>query len=952
MRKKILLLFAVGVAFFYSDSYAQQKKTMPSWKENAVDSSVSLERKPKRATKETGYFLVLPAKEDGREALVGNKLEVYQKEKAGYLVIKASPEELYQHRELFKEAWQVNNKWKLSGDFEESSATKKEVYTIKTIAPQKTLHTLDGLPDLTILSVSDSRIQFASTYEVLTEKVIVLEEVVYAAREATDPTTEAPVTDMNLVANGINRIHHTYPELNGEGMTLSIQEMGFDPEDMDLLGRDIPSSLRAPSIGRHATEMATIAAGAGNSFITGKGVAWAARITSSDFEDVLPDADTAYRDLDAWVQNHSYGTEIENFYGTLAEAFDISATENPALLHVISSGNNGLAAGKGPYEGVTGYGNLTGNFKMAKNILTVGAVDTLGRPMFFSSNGPAYDGRVKPELSAYSTTGSSNATALVSGLSILLQQGYKEQEGSLPASALIKATLINSASDAGKEGLDFETGYGNVNGFKALENLLARRYFSGTIGQGETQTISLEVPVNVRDLKLTLVWTDPAASPGSGVALVNDVDMVLANETASWLPWVLDTRPDAASLSRAAVRGEDHLNNVEQITVNAPEAGLYSISISGYHIPEGVQHYYIAYQWEEENRFSWAYPTGSDPMPYNGESTGYFRWESSMEAATGRLEYSLDGGASWQLIEEAVELEKEAYRWAAPEVGELARARMTIGQQVFTTDAFALSRPLKTSVGFVCGDSVLIQWNRLAAATAYEVFAMGNTSMEPVETTTDTLLVLNSSEYPSRLFAVRPLLEGKVPAIRSMAFDYALQGTNCYLISFFSELTVNEQIFLNLQLGTHYQVEEVAFERKVAGQWEPVSVTAFPEHADFRVPDSTPLQGLNTYRAVVRLINGKEIITEEDRNYYLSGPPLIVFPNPVSASGGLRVYSRFSESQILRFRLYDPAGKLVAQSALTSDRAYVPLNNALPPGLYVYSVELEGRTFQGRLLVK
>lgn len=951
MGEKKFLIWVGCIALFCSSSYGQSWKAEEGWR-YAIESSFDLENARNRQNSQDNYYLLQLKQGVRQETVAEAKLTVYRKGSDGFLIVKVPAAALLENSRLLENAWHVNDRWKLSENLRGNNSSGNETFTIKTIVPQQTLHALSGLPGLKILSVREGRIKFSATYKTLVEKIIPLEEVVYAGKEAGNPKAEARVQDMNLVANGINRIHHAYPELNGEGMVLSVQEMGFDAADIDLLGRELPSSLRAADNSLHATGMATIAAGAGNSDITGKGVAWAAKISSSDFADVLPDADQAYRELDTWVQNHSYGTLIENFYGTLAEAFDNSSRSNPALLHVISSGNQGLERGKGPYEGIPGYANLTGNFKMAKNILTIGAVDTVGNPMFFSSRGPAYDGRVKPELTAYSTAGSSNATALVSGLSVLLQQAYKEQQGSLPASALLKALLINSAGDAGPEGLDYQAGYGNVNGFKALENLKAGRYFSGSIAQGETETISLEVPANAKNLKVTLVWTEPAAQPNSDIALVNDLDMQLTDGNGlSWLPWVLDGQTNEASLVKAAVRKADHLNNIEQITIENPEAGLFTISVSAYDIPQGPQDFYIAYQWEEANEFSWAFPTGSDYIPYNGESTGYFRWESSLDASSGKLEYSMDGGESWQLIDEAVDLRKGAYRWEAPLVSGPALARMTVGDSLYTTEGFALSRPLTTSVGFDCGDSILIQWNKLDNAQAYRVFTLGDTYLESVELTTDTLLVLNKQALANPYFTVQPILQGGMPAIRSVTFDYVLQGAFCYFSSFFSELTPEHEIYLNLSLGTTYQVDEVILEKKVNGSWEVMARTPSGNVSNFRLLDEAPLQGLNVYRVRLELANGETLVSEEDRNYYLQEPPLMVFPNPVAGSDGLRIFSKNTEVQELHFKLYSQTGQLILQRILTSDRAFVSLSG-LQAGLYFYSAELEGRPYHGRIVVE
>src|SRR5690606_36356033 len=115
-------------------------------------------------------------------------------------------------------------------------------------------------------------------------------------------------------------------------------------------------------------------------------------VSSSDFANLMPDPDDYFDEVNAWTQNHSYGTVVENQYGVMAEAYDENAVRLPLLLHVFSAGNSGTETPtNGPYAGIAGVANLTGNFKMAKNLLTVGAVDTLGNPQSFSSRGPAFD---------------------------------------------------------------------------------------------------------------------------------------------------------------------------------------------------------------------------------------------------------------------------------------------------------------------------------------------------------------------------------------------------------------------------------------------------------------------------------------------------------------------------------------------------------------------------------
>jgi hypothetical protein len=67
----------------------------------------------------------------------------------------------------------------------------------------------------------------------------------------------------------------------------------------------------------------------------------------------------------------------------------------------MSAGNVGESfATDGKYANIPGYANLTGNFKMAKNIITVGAIDPKENIPPQSSAGPLYDGRIAPQLTA------------------------------------------------------------------------------------------------------------------------------------------------------------------------------------------------------------------------------------------------------------------------------------------------------------------------------------------------------------------------------------------------------------------------------------------------------------------------------------------------------------------------------------------------------------------------
>ncbi|RZK46924.1 MAG: hypothetical protein EOO59_18545, partial [Hymenobacter sp.] len=319
----------------------------------------------------------------------------------------------------------------------------------------------------------------------------------------------------DLAVNSLRAVRRRYPALAGQGLVVGIKENPLDPTDLDLRGRLLNTPPGTVIESLHATTMATLAAGSGSSGPAGEGAAPQAGIASSSYASLLPDANADLLRLGVSVQNHSYGTGIENYYGLEARAYDQQTRQLPTLLHVFSSGNSGTSASPdGPYAGLAGWANLTGQFKLSKNSLSVGATDALGQVAPLSSRGPAPDGRVKPELVAYGDAGSSDAAALVSGAALLVQQAYRDGPGAgtLPPAALVKAALLNSATDTGRPAVDFVAGYGQLDALGAVRTVLEGRTRGGSLGPGQEQVFALPVPAGTAQLKVTLTWTDPEAA--------------------------------------------------------------------------------------------------------------------------------------------------------------------------------------------------------------------------------------------------------------------------------------------------------------------------------------------------------------------------------------------------------------------------------------------------------
>ncbi|NUQ23730.1 MAG: S8 family serine peptidase [Saprospiraceae bacterium] len=765
----------------------------------------------------------------------------------------------------------------------------------------------------------------------------------------TAPQTETLLRGHNLHLNKVNTIHNAYPLIDGRGMVVSVKENRYDSADIDLKGRHRPSNLGSNFVEQHATAMATTLAGAGNIWYADKGAAPGATITPSSFEVLLPDPDEAYESLHVSVQNHSYGAGFGNYYDPGALAYDWSSVQTPSLLRVFSAGNRGSQADTtGNYAGITGYANLTGHFKMAKNVLLVGALDTLGATSPLSSRGPAYDGRLKPELVALGHEGSSNAAALVSGIALLVQQAYRDtQQGQLPESALVKAILCNSAEDAGPPGIDYITGFGNVNALQAVQTTLENRWFSGEISDQEQLNLPLDIPANATNLKITLAWIDPPAIPTASNALINDLDLTLAAPVGvSWQPWTLSAYPHADSLALPARRNRDSRNNIEQITLDNPAPGEYDIIIAGHAVAQGPQRFSVAYQWDTLKHFAWTYPSRSDRL-----ISGYripLRWETTLVDAPVTLAYRHLADTEWTTLTDTLAPSEQVWWWTPPpSFAGPAILRLSAGNRHFLSDTFGISPVPEMRLALNCADSIALSWQPVAGAEAYALYYLGDQYMTPLTTLADTLITLDKALYNYEYYSVAPVLYPGIEGPRSYSVDAGEQAGACYVNNFLAYL-LDSRTILQFDLSTTYGVSHIAFEKIENGAYIELFRDSPGASLTFSHTDEQPHQGINTYRARVDLHSGTQLYSDPIDIYYTAGQPAVVFPNPASASESLQVI--FGPDEISTFVLFDAQGRRLL-TFVPSEELHTLQINPLSPGVYFYGVLAQKRWQGGQIVV-
>jgi len=334
----------------------------------------------------------------------------------------------------------------------------------------------------------------------------------------------------------------------------------------------------------------------------------------------------------AQIGANSWGNDVQGEYDTDASQFDelvrdadsVTPGDQPYILE-FSAGNAGPdsqtldspASGKNVIA--TGASENATNYYAELYDLYADGPDTVAD---FSSCGPCEDGRIKPDLIAPGTwiasMASSAATneaaiawtvidsnyvymggtsmsgpAAAGGAAAFVQYYLSTHTNVMPSPALVKAALINSASELNEDDggpgpiPNMQEGWGRVNLTNLIESQRQFQYVDQTVllSTGEVYQQHTFVGQSNQSLKITLAYTDVAGFPGAIPALVNELNLEVVGPDGTLYRG--NQFADGESVPNPV--SVDSLNNVQAVHLAQPLPGDYLVRVRAVNVVEDAR---------------------------------------------------------------------------------------------------------------------------------------------------------------------------------------------------------------------------------------------------------------------------------------------------------------------------------------------------------------------------
>lgn len=636
-----------------------------------------------------------------------------------------------------------------------------------------------------------------------------------------------PLNYNNRAIHGVDAVSSpSGRNLQGKNVSIGMGDNADPSTHIDFAGRLILRNSLGPIT--HGTHTTGTAGGGGILNPKYRGMAPKATLISQAFDDILAGSPVFIHDYNMVLTNNSYfqGQNLcpgDGDYDALSNYVDSQLYSSPSLLHVFAAGNDGLITCS-PYP--NSFATIKSGYQTAKNVLSVGAIDNLTYLYHLSSSkGPVQDGRIKPEITTggggiistlpFNSYGASSGTSMsaptATGSIALLYERYRQlHAGANPTAALMKALTCNNADDLGNPGPDFTYGFGMLNIRTAIESLEKNQFFSGSLTNGANASYSISgIPAGNYQIKIMLYWADQPGAAFAPTALVNNLDLTVTSPDGTvHHPLILD--PSPAGVNNNAIEGIDSINNIEQVVINAPVAGNYTILVNGKSIPLGMQNFVITYQVISPS-VTVEYPFGNNTL-VPGE-TENIRWSAyGGDPNTFSIEYSPDNGSSWNMINNNVPSTARLYAWTVPTSTNQGLIRVTRNIAGYTDVSdypFTILGQPTITVSNPCPGYGQLIWNQVPAATGYEIMMLKTDSMQSVAMVTDTTYLFDALNKDSSYWIGVRAINNSSAGRRSLSVNLLPSSGACTLPLFNNDFLVDSLAFAatgrlstSSQLGT------------------------------------------------------------------------------------------------------------------------------------------------------
>jgi hypothetical protein len=178
------------------------------------------------------------------------------------------------------------------------------------------------------------------------------------------------------------------------------------------------------------------------------------------------------------------------------------------------------------------------------------------------------------------------------------------------------------------------------------------------------------------------------------------------------------------------------------------------------------------------------YPFGSETWVPG--STEIIRWSAyGGDPNTFTIEYSADGGSTWNLITNNVASTARSYSWVVPDIATnqaLVRVtRNTVNYSDVSDYNFVILGQPTITLTNPCQGYAQLVWNTISAATSYEIMTIRADSMQTIASTTDTSYLLKGLNRDSSYWFTVRAINGATAGRRAIAANVTPTGGACTL---------------------------------------------------------------------------------------------------------------------------------------------------------------------------